>query len=237
MNGTEHKRAIILLSGGLDSATTAAMARAEGFGLYALTFRYGQRHQVEIKAACRVVERLGVEEHKIIEIDISAFGGSALTDDIEVPKGRSLDQMEQGIPVTYVPARNTIFLSYALAFAEVTGAGDIFLGINAVDYSGYPDCRPDYIEAFQKMANLGTRLGVEARESGQTGIRIQVPLIHMSKVDIIKKASELGVDLSITTSCYDPDEDGAACGDCDACILRRNGFEDAGLADPTLYQN
>lgn len=222
------KRAVVLLSGGLDSTTTLAVARRDGFEAYAMTFRYGQRHHVEVHAARRIAARAGVTEHVIVDIDLRVFGGSALTTDIPVPRDRD---PEPGIPITYVPARNTIFLSYALAWAEVLGAFDVFVGVNAVDYSGYPDCRPEYIAAFERMANLATRAGVEGR-----GLRIQAPLIALSKGEIIRLGTSLGVDYSLTTSCYDPDADGRACGHCDSCILRRRGFDEAGLTDPIPYR-
>jgi 7-cyano-7-deazaguanine synthase len=222
-------RAIVLLSGGLDSTTTLAIARAEGFVPYAMTFRYGQRHAIEIEAARRIADRFGVAGHEIVDIDLRAFGGSALTGDLAVPKSRSDQEMATGIPVTYVPARNTIFLSFALAWAEVLGAADIFAGVNAVDYSGYPDCRPEYIEAFERMANLATKASVE----GGLRITIHTPLIRWSKAEIIRHGLSLGVDYSLTTSCYDPDsKTGAACGQCDSCLLRQKGFAEAGLADP-----
>lgn len=226
-----NKPAILLLSGGLDSATVGAMARAEGFALHALSFDYGQRHKAELKAAGRVAAMLPVHEHKTAHIDLNIFGGSALTSDIAVPKGRSLDEMERDIPVTYVPARNTIFLSYALALAEVRGARHIFIGVNAVDYSGYPDCRPDYIEAFAHMARLATRIGREG-----AAIEIRTPLLHMNKAEIVKAGVALGVDYALTTSCYDPDAEGRACGGCDACLLRAEGFRAAGIPDPTRYR-
>ena len=223
----------MLLSGGLDSTTTLAIARARGFAPYALTFRYGQRHAVEIEAARRVASRLGAVEHVVIDIDLRRFGGSALTADIDVPKDRSPEDMAHGIPVTYVPARNTIFLSFALAWAEVLGAEDIFIGVNALDYSGYPDCRPEYVEAFQRMANLATKAGVEGRQR----LTIHTPLIRMTKAEIVKTGLELGVDYALTTSCYDPAPDGAPCGRCDACRLRRKGFAEAGVADPLRYRS
>lgn len=223
--------AILLLSGGLDSATVGAMAKTEGFALHALSFRYGQRHAAELEVARRVADHLGVAEHKIAAIDLALFGGSALTGDTAVPKDRSEADMAAEIPVTYVPARNTVFLSYALAFAEVREARHIFIGVNALDYSGYPDCRPDYIGAFEAMANLATKLG---RSEGP-GIEIRTPLINLSKADIVRRGSELGVDYALTVSCYDPGADGGACGACDACILRRQGFAQAGLEDPTRY--
>ena len=211
------KRAVVLLSGGVDSTTILAIATAEGYACYALSFRYGQRHGIELEAARRVAKALGAMEHKILDIDLREFGGSALTDDIAVPKDRIPDS---SIPVTYVPARNTIFLSFALAWAEVLGAQDIFIGVNALDYSGYPDCRPEYIAAFQRMADLATKAGVE----GSQRLTIHAPLIHMSKVDIIRKGLELGVDYDLTFSCYDPTPDGAPCGHCDSCRIREQGF-------------
>ena len=228
-----NKRAVILLSGGLDSTTCLAIARSEGFEVYALTANYGQRHQVEIEFARRIAKQYGVQKHTIIDIDLRQFGGSALTDDdIDVPKNRSLGEMEHEIPITYVPARNTIFLSYALAWAEVLGSTDIFTGVNAVDYSGYPDCRPEYISAFETMANLATKAGVEENK-----LTIHTPLIDLTKVDIIKLGTELGVDYSLTLTCYEPNAAGEACGICDSCILRAKGFQDAGAEDPTIYQS
>lgn len=224
--------AIVLLSGGLDSATVLAIARSRGFDCLALSFRYGQRHQAELDAARRVADALGAARHLVIDVDLGVFGGSALTAPIEVPKGRSLDELSSGIPITYVPARNTIFLSYALAFAEVTGAGHIFIGVNAVDYSGYPDCRPEFVDAFERLANLATKAAVEDGHA----LRIETPLITMSKAEIIRTGTELGVDYALTVTCYDAAADGAACGECDACTLRRLGFTEAGLADPTRYQ-
>ncbi|SRR5579884_1081060 len=224
------KRAICLLSGGLDSATCLAIARHDGFENYCLSFDYGQRHRLELEAAARVAEHLKAAEHKIIAIDLRAFGGSALTSDMDVPKQRSAAEMGNGIPVTYVPARNTIFLSFALAYAEVRNASDIFIGVNAIDYSGYPDCRPEFIEAFERMANLATKAGVE----GRSRISIRAPLIRMSKSDIVRAAIALGVDLSLTHSCYDPDPQGRPCGHCDSCLLRRKGFDEAGVSDPAL---
>ncbi|MCK5575307.1 MAG: 7-cyano-7-deazaguanine synthase QueC [Sphingomonadales bacterium] len=224
------KKAIVLLSGGLDSATVLAKAVAEGYECYALSFRYGQRHEVELVASDRVAKALGAKDHKTITIDLGAFGGSALTDDIDVPKGRSADEMEADIPITYVPARNTVFLSYALAYGEVVGANDIFIGVNALDYSGYPDCRPEFIEAFENMANLATKVGVEGQK-----ITIHAPLIDMTKAEIVTEGATLGVDYGMTISCYDPDENGRACGQCDSCLLRAKGFKDAGLNDPTHY--
>jgi 7-cyano-7-deazaguanine synthase len=219
--------AVCLLSGGLDSATCLAYARREGFACYALSFDYGQRHRVELKAAARVAASLGVERHLVAKIGLDAFGGSALTADIDVPKGRAAEEMGSGIPVTYVPARNTIFLSFALAWAEVLESSDIFIGVNALDYSGYPDCRPEYIEAYEHMANLATKAGVE----GRTRLRIHTPLLRLSKADIIRLGRDLGLDFSLTHSCYDPDAAGRPCGQCDACLLRRKGFEEAGIAD------
>ncbi|WP_085374296.1 7-cyano-7-deazaguanine synthase QueC [Magnetospirillum sp. ME-1] len=224
------KPAIVLLSGGLDSATVLAIAKAEGFAPAALTFRYGQRHAVEIRAAQRVAAALGVNDHRIADIDLRVFGGSALTSDIAVPKGELDEAIPAGIPVTYVPARNTIMLSFALAFAEVIGAADIFVGVNAVDYSGYPDCRPDYIKAFEAMANLATKAAVEG-----TPLRLHTPLIDLTKGQIIRRGLDLGVDYSITSTCYDPDGQGRACGHCDSCRLRLKGFAEAGLADPAEY--
>jgi 7-cyano-7-deazaguanine synthase len=224
-------RAVVLLSGGLDSTTTLAIAQNEGFDAYAMTFRYGQRHAVEIEAARRLAARMGVADHVIVSIDLRVFGGSALTSDVDVPKDRPLDAMASGIPITYVPARNTIFLSFALAWAEVLGANDVFLGVNALDYSGYPDCRPEYIEAFQKMANIATRAGVEGRQR----LTIHTPLIHLTKAQIIERGMQLGVDYGLTTSCYDPAPGGEACGRCDACLLRLKGFAERGVADPAQY--
>jgi 7-cyano-7-deazaguanine synthase len=255
------KQAVLLLSGGLDSATVGAMAKAQGFELYALSFRYGQRNEVELKAAANVAKMLDVKEHKTAEIDLRLFGGSALTAEIDVPKDRDEAAMSADIPVTYVPARNTIFLSFALAYAEVVGAYDIFIGVNAVDYSGYPDCRPEFIESFEKMANLATAYAVtEVEELARKGattsdqggaqparrqepkaisannkITIKTPLIHLTKAEIIQAGTELDVDYSKTLSCYDPSPDGKACGHCDSCQLRRKGFEDAGVKDPTRY--
>jgi 7-cyano-7-deazaguanine synthase len=225
-------RAVILVSGGLDSATVLAMARRDGFQPYALSFRYGQRHAVELAAARAVTRRIGVAEHAVVAIDLRFFGGSALTSDIPVPKGRALGEMSSEIPITYVPARNTIFLSYALAWAEVLGATDIFLGVNALDYSGYPDCRPEYIQAFERMANLATRAGVE----GGSVLRIHTPLISMTKREIIAAGLGLGVDYSITRSCYDPSPAGEACGTCDSCQLRLKGFRENGIEDPAPYR-
>ena len=224
------KKAIVLLSGGLDSATALAIARSQGYRCYALSFSYGQRHSRELQAARSVGESLSVVEHRTIDIDLGRLGGSALTDTaIDVPKGRAEQDM-QDIPATYVPARNTIFLSYALAWAEVIGAEAIFIGVNHLDYSGYPDCRPEFIEAFEKMANLATKAGVEGRR-----IRIEAPLIEMTKAQIIRRGSELGVDYGLTHSCYDPDSSDLACGRCDSCTLRKKGFDQAGVPDPTRY--
>jgi 7-cyano-7-deazaguanine synthase len=225
-------KAVVLLSGGIDSATTLAIAQNMGFDMYALSFRYGQRHVVELEAAMRIARRCKVAEHLIIDIDLRKIGGSALTSDIAVPKSRSTKQMGKDIPVTYVPARNTIFLSYALAWAEVIDACDIFIGVNTLDYSGYPDCRPKYIAAYEKMANLATKAGVE---SGQK-LKIHTPLIQMSKTQIIQKGVELGMDYSLTHSCYDPSASGEACGGCDSCLLRLKGFKDAGVKDPVKYK-
>ena len=224
-------KAVILLSGGLDSATVAAMAIERGFALCALTFDYGQRHAHEVAAAVRIAKVLRVQEHVVQTIDLRAFGGSALTDDIEVPKDREDVGVSTEIPVTYVPARNTIFLSFALALAETRGSGDIFIGVNALDYSGYPDCRPEYIAKFEELACLATRVGAEGRP-----MHIHTPLIDMSKAEIIKAGTRLGLDYSLTTSCYDPDSAGLACGHCDSCVLRARGFRAAGVTDPTEYQ-
>jgi 7-cyano-7-deazaguanine synthase len=225
-------KAVVLLSGGIDSATVLAIAQNMGFDIYALSFRYGQRHVVELEAAKRIARSSNVVEHLIIDIDLRKIGGSALTADVAVPKSRSVEQMGKDIPVTYVPARNTIFLSYALAWAEVIETGDIFIGVNALDYSGYPDCRPEYIAAYEKMANLATKAGVEDRQR----LKIHTPLIQMSKSQIIQKGIELGVDYSLTHSCYDPQVMGEACGECDSCLLRLKGFRDAGVKDPIRYK-
>lgn len=230
MSAPSGKPAVVLLSGGLDSTTCLAIARAEGFAPAALSFRYGQRHEHELEAARRVAETYGVTRHEVASIDLRCFGGSALTADIEVPKGRELEGSEE-IPVTYVPARNTIFLSFALAFAEVIGAQDIFIGVNALDYSGYPDCRPEYIAAFEAMANLATRAGVEGAR-----LRIHTPLIELTKAQIVARGLELGVDYGLTISCYDPDAEGRSCGECDACALRLKGFREAGREDPARYR-
>ncbi len=234
---SEKPKAVVLLSGGLDSTTTLAIAIDEGYEVFALTFRYGQRHEIEIDAAQKIAASFGVAQHVIASIDLRSFGGSALTSDIEIPKGRSLEDMAAEIPVTYVPARNTIFLSFALAWAEVLGSKDIFIGVNALDYSGYPDCRPEYIEAYQRMANLATRAGVEGARDSQPGLTIHTPLISLSKAEIIKRGEYLGVDYSLTCTCYDPSPDGLACGACDACQLRLKGFAECGLNDPVKYQN
>ncbi len=220
-------RAVLLLSGGLDSTTLLAHAVHEGFDVYAMTFRYGQRHATEIEAARRVAAHYPVRDHVIVDIDLRTFGGSALTSDIAVPKDRALGELARGIPITYVPARNTIFLSFALAWAEVLEAGDIFMGVNALDYSGYPDCRPEYIAAYERMANLATKAGVE----GRTRLRIHTPLIGFSKAQIVRVAAELGVPFGLTHSCYDPAPDGTPCGQCDSCLLRRKGFKEAGIED------
>ncbi|HXA96919.1 MAG TPA: 7-cyano-7-deazaguanine synthase QueC [Candidatus Dormibacteraeota bacterium] len=224
----DRPRAVVLLSGGLDSTTACAVAHTEGFECHALSFDYGQRHDRELEAARRVAAALGVKEHLVLRLDLRAIGGSALTADIPVPKGRSLEPGGEGIPVTYVPARNTIFLSHALAWAEVLESQDIFVGVNALDYSGYPDCRPEYIEAFERMANLATKAGVE----GRSRLRIHAPLIHLSKAQIIRRGIELGVDFALTWSCYEPQPDGRACGLCDSCLLRHKGFAEVGLLDP-----
>lgn len=229
-----HKaKAVVLLSGGIDSTTTLAIAKDRGFEVYALSFRYGQRHKVELDAAKKVAQFFRVIKHMIVDIDLRSFGGSALTDEVEVPKGRELEAMSRDIPVTYVPARNTIFLSFALAWAEVLGSEDIFIGVNALDYSGYPDCRPEYIAAYERMAKLATKAGVEGRQK----LKIHTPLIQMSKAQIIKKGLELGIDYSLTHSCYDPSPAGEACGQCDSCQLRLKGFREAGAPDPIGYRN
>src|SRR6266480_3376733 len=222
--------AVVLLSGGIDSTTTLTISLAEGYEAYALSFNYGQRHQIETDAARCVAKSLGAKEHRIAKIDLRVFGGSALTADIDVPKQRSEKEIAHGIPVTYVPARNTIFLAYALAWAEVIPANDIFLGVNAIDYSGYPDCRPEFIGAFESLANLATKAGMEGRR-----FQIHTPLIKLSKAEIIRKAVDLGVDLALTLSCYDPTPEGLACGECDSCLLRLKGFREAGLKDPIGY--
>lgn len=226
------KKAVVLLSGGLDSTTTLAIARDEGYDTYAMSFRYGQRHTVELQCAEKVANVLGVKGHAIVDIDLRTFGASALTADIAVPKNRSDTEMGDSIPITYVPARNTIFLSYALAYAEVLGSDTIFIGATAVDYSGYPDCRPEYIEAYQTLANLATQAGVE----GKTQLTIQAPLMDKTKAEIIQIGAALGVDYGLTLSCYDPDTEGRACGGCDSCLHRKKGFKEAGLPDPTPYR-
>jgi 7-cyano-7-deazaguanine synthase len=228
---SEQKNAVALLSGGADSSTTLAVARRDGFNIHALTFAYGQRHAAELEAARRVATRFGVAQHKVVQIDLRTFGGSALTSDVSVPKDRPISEMSAGIPITYVPARNTIFLSYALALAEVINASDIYIGVNALDYSGYPDCRPEYIAAFEAMANLATRAGVEGAR-----LTIHTPLISLTKAEIVALGTSLGVDFGETSTCYDPDPRGLACGRCDACQLRLRGFAEAGLTDPAPYQ-
>lgn len=228
---TLKPRAVVLLSGGVDSTTTLAVARQRGFETFALTFRYGQRHAAEIEAARRVAQALGATAHEIVTIDLRAFGGSALTGDLAVPKDRTAHEIGTGIPATYVPARNTIFLSFALAWAEVLGAWDVSLGVNALDYSGYPDCRPEFIGAFERMANMATKAAVEGRRR----FKVHTPLIHLSKADIIRQGTALGVDYGLTLSCYDPTPDGASCGHCDSCALRRKGFAEAGVSDPARY--
>lgn len=225
------KKAVALASGGLDSSTAMALARNQGFEIYALSFDYGQRHRCELEAARRVVKSLGIQHHIVAAIDLRAFGGSALTSEMEVPKSRDIENISAEIPATYVPARNTIFLSFALGWCEVLQAQDIFIGVNAVDYSGYPDCRPEFLKAFERLANLATKAGVE----GAARYEIHTPLLHMSKAQIIQAGIEAGVDFSLTHSCYDPSPEGQACGACDSCILRRRGFEQAGIADPTRY--
>ncbi|HEX5437509.1 MAG TPA: 7-cyano-7-deazaguanine synthase QueC [Gemmatimonadaceae bacterium] len=232
MPSSADRRAVVLLSGGLDSATVLAIAQREGFEAHALSFQYGQRHGVELEAAREIARRARVAEHVISTIDLRAFGGSALTADLAVPKDRPIEHMGAGIPITYVPARNTIFLSFALAWAEVLETPDIFIGVNALDYSGYPDCRPEYIEAFQRMATLATRAGVE----GGRPVVIHTPLMALTKGAIIRRGLELGVDYALTRSCYDPSPSGEACGACDACILRRKGFAENGMADPAPYR-
>jgi 7-cyano-7-deazaguanine synthase len=230
MTQPSHPNAVLLLSGGLDSTTLLALAAREGYVVHAMSFRYGQRHAHELDAARTIAAKYAVARHVIVDIDLRAFGGSALTADIDVPKDRDASAMASGVPITYVPARNTIFLSYALAWAEVLGARDIFIGVNAVDYSGYPDCRPEYIAAFEQLANLATRAGVEGER-----VKIRAPLLHLTKREIIDLGISLGVDYSQTTSCYDPDAHGAACGHCDACLLRLRGFADGGRRDPAPY--
>ena len=225
------RRAVVLLSGGLDSTTVLAIAKAEGYETYALSFSYGQRHSWELECARKVASNAGVEDHRVAQIDLRVFGGSALTAGISVPKGRSLEEMSDKIPVTYVPARNTIFLSFALAWAEVLKSSDIFIGVNALDYSGYPDCRPEFIKAFERLANLATKAGVE----GHQHLKIHTPLISLSKAEIIRKGLELGVDYGLTSSCYDPSPSGAPCGACDSCLLRQKGFRENDLSDPLKY--
>ena len=226
------KKAVVLLSGGVDSTTILAIAQSQGYDVYTMSFRYGQRHVLELDSAKQISEKMGAKKHVIIDIDLRAFGGSALTDDIDVPKERSDQEIGTGIPITYVPARNTIFLSFALAWAETLEIDTIFIGVNALDYSGYPDCRPEYIEAYQRMGNLATKAGVE----GTAKLKIETPLISMTKAQIIQKGAELGVDYGLTLSCYDPDPQGKACGACDSCLLRIKGFEEAGVVDPTIYK-
>jgi len=228
----QKSKAVVLLSGGLDSATVLAIAKAEGYDVYALSFAYGQRHSWELECAREVARAGGVKEHRTTSIDLRAFGGSALTAEIDVPKGRAPQEMGGAIPITYVPARNTIFLSFALAWAEVLGSSDLFVGVNALDYSGYPDCRPEFIEAFERMANLATKAGVEGRQA----LRIHTPLIALTKAEIIRKGLELGVDYSLTSSCYDPSPSGEPCGSCDSCVLRQKGFRENGLVDPLKYR-
>ena len=225
------RKAVVLVSGGMDSAVTIALAREQGYQVHALSVAYGQRHNSELAASDRVSKMLGAVEHKTVSVDLRSIGGSALTADIGVPKSARVEDIAPGIPITYVPARNTVFLSFALAWAEVLGASDLFIGVNALDYSGYPDCRPEFIHAFERMANLATKAGVE----GAMHTRIHAPLIAMSKAEIVKLAVELGVDLALTHSCYDPDSAGRACGHCDSCLLRRKGFAEAGIEDPVEY--
>lgn len=231
MTGMVSSKAVCLLSGGLDSATCLALALREDYDCYTLAFDYGQRHRIELNAAARVAHTLGAREHRVVKIDLRAFGASALTSEIDVPKHGSVDEMEQGIPITYVPARNIIFLSYALAWAEVLECSNIFIGVNAIDYSGYPDCRPEFIHAFEHMANLATKTGVE----GRTLLRVHTPLITLSKAEIVRLAAQLRLDFSLTHSCYDPNDAGHSCGRCDSCLLRRKGFAEAGIADPLVY--
>jgi len=228
---TLPKKAVVLVSGGLDSTTVLAIARSQNYQCHCLSFFYDQRHEVELMAAKQIAKTFGAHQHLVLNLDLGRIGGSALTTDTAVPKNRGMAEMTHGIPITYVPARNTIFLSHALAWAEVIGAPDIFIGVNAVDYSGYPDCRPEYLAAFEKMANLALKSAME----GQTRIRIQTPLLYLTKADIIQKGLELGVDYAITHSCYDPDPKGRACGFCDSCLLRKRGFAEAGVPDPTVY--
>lgn len=233
MESVTEKPAVVLLSGGLDSATVLAIARSQGYRINALSFAYGQRHSWELEAARKVAKAGGAAQHRIATIDLRVFGGSALTDEIAVPKGRDAEQMSHGIPITYVPARNTIFLSFALAWAEVLGSSDIFIGVNALDYSGYPDCRPEFIRAFEQMANLATKAAVD----GGQNLRIHAPLMAMTKAEIIQAGLKLGVDYGLTSSCYDPGPDGTPCGECDSCFLRRRGFAENGIADPLTYRN
>ncbi len=229
---TEKRKGVVLLSGGLDSSTTLAIARDQGYELYAISFDYGQKHRFELASARKLAATMGVCQHVVISLNLGQFGGSALTSDLEVPKGRSAAEMEAAIPVTYVPARNTVFLSVALGWAEVLGASDLFIGVNAVDYSGYPDCRPEFVEAFQRLAQLATKTGVE----GSAQWRVHAPLIDLTKAEIIRRGTDLGVDYALTHTCYDPDQQGRACGRCDACLLRLEGFAQAGLQDPAEYQ-
>jgi 7-cyano-7-deazaguanine synthase len=231
-NSASERKAIVLLSGGLDSTTVLAIAKSQDYCLYALSFDYGQSHRIELEAAARVAERIGVAQHRVVRVDLRSFGGSALTDDIAVPKARSVQEIGTGVPATYVPARNTVFLALALAWAEVVGAANIFIGVNALDYSGYPDCRPEFIQAFEAMANLATKAGTE----DGVRLRIQTPLMAMSKSQIIDAGLALGVDYSLTTSCYDPSATGMPCGQCDACLLRLKGFAEAGRTDPLRYE-
>ncbi len=226
------KRAVCLLSGGLDSATCLGVARRDGFECYALSFDYGQRHAVELAAAARVAKHYQAREHKIAKIDLRVFGASALTADLSVPKHQSASEIGAGIPITYVPARNTIFLSFAMAWAEVLESPDIFIGVNAIDYSGYPDCRPEFIAAFERMANLATKTGVE----GRTALKIHTPLAQLNKAEIVRLGAEVGLDFALTHSCYDPEEGGRPCGQCDSCLLRRKGFSEAGIPDPLPYR-
>ncbi len=227
------KKAVVLLSGGLDSTTVLAIAQSLNYQLVALSFDYGQRHRVELECARRVASAFGVADHRVVNLDLRKIGGSALTDDLAVPQGRDETAISSEIPITYVPARNTIFLSYCLALAEVTGAEDLFIGVNAIDYSGYPDCRPEFISAFETLANLATKAGVE----GTSRFKIHTPLAHMTKADIVRKGMELGIDYSLTHSCYAPDDAGRACGQCDSCLLRLKGFREAGVEDPVSYQS
>lgn len=224
-------KAIVLLSGGLDSTTTLAVAKAQGFAVHALSVDYGQRHRVELERAERIAKAMGVAEHRTVRLDLRAIGGSALTAAIDVPKGRSAEDMSDGIPVTYVPARNTLLLGLALGYAETVGAFDLFIGANVLDYSGYPDCRPEFLEAFERLANLGTKAGVEGGR-----FRVHAPLLKMTKAEIVREGTRLGVDYALTLSCYDPDERGRACGSCDSCLLRKKGFDEAGVKDPTMYR-